>query len=224
MIALQRTDEWKAARLGHVTASRFGDVMTDSRGKNGQLSKTAESLLLDLIGEHLSGSAANDFENHAMRWGTEHEPEARDAYAFHTGSHVDQVGFEVHRTEEYIGCSPDGLVEDDGLIECKCPFTVREHVRVLVSGQMPDEHKPQVQGQLWITGREWCDFVSYHPRVRHNNRLVVVRVERDEKYIEELATKVVRLRDLMLGVLDDIAERTGMRWRCGAGTIVGDKA
>lgn len=208
--AKQGTEEWKLARVGYCTASRFKDLMSEARSKaDGALSKTAESYLYELIGEHLTGTPADDYENYAMRWGTEKEPEAREAYIWSRGSMVTEVGFELHDEEEWIGCSPDGFVDADGLIEIKAPLTYAPHVRVLVTNQIPDEHLPQVQGQLWITGRAWCDFVSYNPFCKTDStKLAVVRVPRDEKYIAELAQKVIRFRNRMIETLAVIQKRT----------------
>jgi putative phage-type endonuclease len=194
---IQGSPEWLQARCGFVTASRFSDVLTDARSKSATLSKTAESYLLELLGERLSGQPVQQGESFAMRWGTENEPRARDRYEWHTGSVVTQVGFLPHATEEWVGCSPDGLVGDDGVIEIKCPLTYREHVRVLESRSCPAEHMPQVMGELWVTGRQWCDFVSYHPLMRDRHMIAVVRVERDEEYVRDLADRVCRFRDLV---------------------------
>ena len=209
---LQGTEEWKAARVGYCTASRFKDLMSEARSKSdGALSKTAESYLYELIGEHLTGKPSGDFETYAMKWGTDHEPQAREAYIWSRGVLVSEAGFELHETEEWIGCSPDGFVESDGLIEVKCPLTYANHVRVIVTGQIPDEHIPQVQGQLWITGRKWVDFVSFHPLCKTDaTRLAVVRVPRDDKYIADLSQKVIRFRNRLLETLALIQSRNSL--------------
>ena len=119
-----------------------------------------------------------------MEWGTATEPKARTAYEFHTDREVVEVGFYPHSTM-MAGASPDGLIEDDGLIEIKCPNSTT-HVEYLERGILPAKYISQVQGQLWITGREWCDFVSFDPRMPHNLQLLIVRVERDDTYIKDL--------------------------------------
>jgi len=208
--AMQGTEEWKQARCGFVTASRFADVMTEPRSKSdGGMSKTAESYLYELIGEHLTGKPADDYQTYAMKWGNDHEPAAREAYVWSSGLMVKDAGFELHDEEDLIGCSPDGFVDSDGLIECKCPLTYANHVRVLVTGKMPDEHMAQVQGGLWITGRKWSDFVSYHPSCKTDaTKLAVVRVLRDEKYIADMAQKVIRFRNRLIETLELIKSRS----------------
>jgi putative phage-type endonuclease len=203
---LQRTAEWRQDRLGRFTASRFDDLLTEPRSKAdrdaGRLSNTAESYVLGCIGEILTELPADEIETAAMRWGTDHEDDARTAYCLRRGVSVEQVGFVVHPELDYVGCSPDGLVGDDGLIEIKCPFTSREHVRTLVDRCVPDQYVAQVQGQLWVTGRRWCDFVSYDPRVIVEGReLVIVRVERDEDFIAGLRAACERARRWMLQAL-----------------------
>lgn len=207
---IQGSQEWKDARLGWVTASRFADVMTQPRGKAASLSQTADSYMLDLVGEWLTGQQASTFESFAMKRGTELEPLARDAYSARTGRAVFTTGFVRHPTESLVGCSPDGVIGDDGGIEIKCPETYKAHVRVLVSGEMPEEHTAQVQGAMWVTGREWWDFVSFDPRMPNDaTQLMIVRVPRDEAYIVELADRVVKFRDVLVTTLRRVLSRVG---------------
>lgn len=207
--APQGSQEWKELRLGHVTASRFGDVIKYPRSKNGSgLSQTAESYLMELVGEHLTGKPESDLETYAMKWGNDNEPHARKAYIWRTGEMVREVGFEFHHDEELIGCSLDGTIGIEGQIEIKCPLKCSHHVEVLVSGQIPKEHMPQVQGGLWISGRKWSNFISYHPNCKTpETKLAVVRVYRDEAYIDELAKKVIRFRDRLLETLELLKSR-----------------
>ena len=207
-VAEQGSRAWVEARLGHITASRFGDVMTQPRSKadkeSGKLSQTAENYMIDLLGEHLTQEPASELKTYAMEWGNRWEPVARETYRQFTKLDVVEVGFVRHPTERFIGCSPDSLVESDGLIEIKCPLTAANHVRVLIRGTVPDEHLEQIQGGLWITGRQWCDFVSYHDRFPPDLRMIVLRVERDEQFIADLAAKVTQFRDLMVGRLKEL--------------------
>jgi putative phage-type endonuclease len=205
----QRTEEWRRARLGRFTASRFSDLLTEAKSKSdreaGRLSKTAESYVLGCIGEILTELPADEIETVAMKWGTEHEDDARTAYCLRADTEVEQVGFAVHPDLDYVGCSPDGLVGTDGLIEIKCPFTSREHVRTLVSREIPEQYVAQVHGQLWVTGRRWCDFVSYDPRVIFDGaELAIVRVEMDEDVIRALRSACERAREWMLRALGRI--------------------
>jgi putative phage-type endonuclease len=209
---IQGSVEWLQARLAHVTASRIADVLTEPRSKAdkeaGVLSQTAESYMLELIGEYLTGCQSSDFESVAMKWGTQWEPEARDVYADTMECDVDQAGFVRHPTIPRVGCSPDGLVGSDGLLEIKCPFTSREHVRTAMSQAVPDQYVAQVQSQLWITGRSWLHFVSYDPRVKDTGlRLIVVPVERDEEYIEKMESSVRKFVRTMLEAIENLNGR-----------------
>lgn len=193
----QGTPDWKAARVGHFTASRGNDLLTHAKSKAdreaGKLGQTALSYLYEVLGEILTGQPADDYGSVAMRWGTDHEDDARTVYAIRNDAFVQECGFFEHPTLRFVGASPDGLVGDDGLLEIKCPFTTKEHVRTLVNREVPDQYRVQVQWQLWVTDRKWSDFVSYDPRVSDVNLdLVVVRVERDEELIAEMEAAVAR--------------------------------
>ena len=181
--ATQRSDDWYAARCGKATASRFRDVM--ARLKNDNPAADRQKYLTELVVERLTGQPVPAYENAAMRWGTEQEAAARAAYEQRTGVAVEETGFVAHDTL-YAGCSPDGLVDWDGLIEIKCPYNSATHIETLLNG-MPAEHTAQVQGQMWITGRQWCDFVSFDPRMPEPLQLYVQRIHADPKAIADLA-------------------------------------
>ena len=181
--ATQRSDDWYAARCGKATASRFKDVM--ARLKNGAPAADRQKYLTELVVERLTGQPVPAYENAAMRWGTEQEAVARAAYEQRTGVAVEETGFVAHDVL-MAGCSPDGLVDWDGLIEIKCPFNSATHIETLLNG-MPAEHMLQIQGQIWITGREWCDFVSFDPRMPAELQLHVQRIHADPKAIADLA-------------------------------------
>lgn len=191
----QGTPEWRMARVGKVTASRFKDAMTKPRSKSQERSDTAESYAMELVGERLAGMPMEEFSSVATRWGKDHEPQARDSYVFTTGATVQEVGFAVHPDHPGIGCSLDSLVGTDGTLEIKCPYTFSEHARVLVSGEMPDDHIYQVQGGLWIANRKWCDFVSYHPLFPDGLTTAIIRVERDDEFIGKIIEAVVPFAD-----------------------------
>lgn len=171
----QRDAAWLAARAGIATASRAKDIIAKGRGS--QPSEARTRYLLELVTERITGTAAQHYVTTAMQWGTDQEVNAKAAYANVCRAPVDEVGFVRHDTLA-AGCSPDGLVDWDGLLEIKCPFASEHHVRTLLQG-MPDEHMPQVQMQMWITGREWCDFVSYDPRMPEAFALYVQRIDAD---------------------------------------------
>ena len=182
----QRTDDWYAARCGKATASRFKDVL--ARLRNGAPAADRQRYLTELVVERLTGQPVPAYENAAMRWGAEQEAVARAAYEQRTGATVEETGFVAHDTL-MAGCSPDGLVDWDGLLEIKCPFNTGVHIDTLLNG-MPAEHTAQVQGQMWITGRQWCDFVSFDPRMPVELQLHVQRIQRDPSFIADLEAKV----------------------------------
>jgi len=178
---VQGSDEWKNLRLGKVTASRLSDVM--SKGRGSSPSKTRHAYMMQLIAEKLTGEPQDNFTNQYIEWGNECEPQARSMYEFETGNNVDQVAFVD--CENGFGVSPDGLIGESGLIEIKCPKSTTQIERYL-KGEFPSTYKAQVQGQLMATEREWCDFVSFDPRISGEAQYFCIRVERDEKYITEL--------------------------------------
>jgi putative phage-type endonuclease len=147
------------------------------------------NLMADLICERLTGQPASTFSNAAMEWGTEQEPHARAAYSARTGELVEEVGFIDHPRILNSGASPDGLVGDEGLVEFKCPATAT-HLDTLLAGDVPTKYIPQMQWQMACTGRKWCDFCSYDPRLPEHLRMFVKRVERDNDYIKMLEGEV----------------------------------
>jgi putative phage-type endonuclease len=182
----QRTEEWFKARLGKVTASKVADVL--AKTKTG-VSASRANYLSDLVVERLTGQQAEFYQNEAMQWGTETEPQARMAYEAQTNNLVDEEGFIDHPSIANLGCSPDGLVGDSGLIEIKCPNS-KTHIDTLLSGKAPSKYIPQMQTQMAVTGRKWCDFVSFDPRLPEDLQLFIVRVERDDEYIANLEKEV----------------------------------
>ncbi len=184
----QRSPEWFATRLGKATASKIGDIV--AKTKSGYSSSRA-NYAAQLVAERLSGSPADSFSNAAMQWGTDKEPEARMAYERHALCSVTEVGFCDHPTIAMSGASPDGLVGDDGLVEVKCPNTAT-HIETLLGGSVPAKYRHQISWQLACTGRAWCDFVSYDPRMPDEMQLFVQRIERDDDAIAELEAEVVQ--------------------------------
>jgi putative phage-type endonuclease len=182
----QGSPEWFAARLGRVTASRVSDVI--GRTKTGYGAQRA-NYAAQLICERLTGVAAETFSNAAMQWGTDHEPEARGMYEFATDLDVEEVGFVPHPTITMAGASPDGLVGNDGLVEIKCPNTAT-HIETVTGQAVPAKYLTQMQWQMACAGRQWCDFVSYDPRLPHEFRLFIKRVPRDDAVIADLEAEV----------------------------------
>ena len=190
----QRTDEWFAARIGKVTASRVADVIAKTKSGYGA---GRANYLADLVVERLTGQKAQGFSNAAMEWGTQTEPQARAAYSAKTGILVEEVGFIDHPTVAMSGASPDGFAEE-GLIEVKCPNTAT-HLEYVLAELPPLKYFTQMQWQMACTGRPWCDFVSFDPRLPERLQLLVVRVPRDDDYIAMLETEVKKF----LAELDD---------------------
>lgn len=182
----QGSAQWLAARAGHVTASRLKDVM--AKGKSGEAA-VRRGYRVQLVTERLTGLPQESYKNAAMEHGTEMEPQARMAYEAVTGNMVFEKGFIKHPEIDWLGASPDGLVDSAGGVEIKCPFNSAVHVETLSSG-MPTEHTAQVQGCMWVTGRDWWDFISFDPRMPAHLRLYVERIARDGEYIKGLEKAV----------------------------------
>ena len=201
----QGSEEWLSLRLGKITASRVKDVLTKGRGTSP--SKTAESYMMELIAEILTGNSKPFFENDAMRWGTETEPQARAMYAVNNNFvDVKEVAFVEHN--EQVGISPDGLIDGDGLLEIKCPNTTTQLKRAL-SDDYSADYKAQIQMQLWVTEREWCDFLSFDPRLECAAGYLQQRVYRDEEYIEEMKTKVYAFVEKMNELIEQLTNKEG---------------
>ena len=183
--AEQGSEEWVQARVGIATASRFNDIMAQTRSG---YSASRKNYMAELVVEILTGLPAANFVNSAMTWGTETEPVARLQYMLETGNEVEETGLWVH-DEIPAGASPDGFVNDDGTLEIKCPNTAT-HIETLTTKRVPKQYMAQVQGQLWMTGRKWCDFVSYDPRLPENAQMIIIHVQRDEDFIRELESEI----------------------------------
>lgn len=184
----QGSPEWFAARLGCVTASRVADVV--AKTKTGPAASRA-NYMAQLIVERLTGQVAESYTNAAMEHGTLTEPQARAAYEWEAGVMVEQIGLVAHPTINQCSASPDGLVGDDGLVEIKCPNSAT-HIETLIEGKVPGKYVTQMQFQMACTGRLWCDYVSFDPRVPELMQLFVQRVMRDDELIAELE-KAVRV-------------------------------
>lgn len=190
---IQGSPEWFAARCGFVTASRVADLIAKTKSGWGA---SRANYMAQLIAERLTGTVAESFTSTATQWGTDTEPEARVAYEFYGNVEVEQTGFVPHPTIGNSGASPDGLVGADGLVEIKCPNTAT-HIDTLLGQKVPAKYETQMAWQMACTGRKWCDFVSYDPRLPESMRMFVRRVHRDDARIAELEAMVVEfLREL----------------------------
>lgn len=190
----QGTEEWFKARCGIPTASNFDSIITTK----GEPSKQREKYLHQLVAERVTGRAVEGYKNLAMERGQELESEARSLYEIINDVTVKQVGIAYKDDSCKVGCSPDGLVSDDGCLEIKCP-EAHTHVGYLLAGVLPTNYFQQVQGQLYVTGRSWVDFMSYYPGLKP----LIVRVERNEEFIAKLNKEIA----LFCADLELITER-----------------
>jgi putative phage-type endonuclease len=175
----QGSEAWHQMRLGKVTASRVADLL--AKTKTGP-SASRGNYLIELALQRVTKTIEESYTNAAMEWGTQTEPQARVAYEVKTGNFVDQVAFIDHPTIAGFGCSPDGIVAADGLIEIKCPNSAT-HWSYIKANEPPNKYFIQMQAQMAVTGAKWCDFVSFDPRMPERSQLLVVRVLRDPEYI-----------------------------------------
>ena len=182
----QGTPEWFAQRCGKATASRISDIV--AKTKTGYSTSRA-NYMAQLVVERMTNQVAESYSNAAMEWGVEHEPFARGAYEAKTGNLVDQVGAIDHPSIPMSAASPDGLVGDEGCLEIKCPNTAT-HIETILGEEPAKKYYDQMQWQMACTGRKWCDFVSYDPRMPEHLKLLVKRVERNDVYIAELEREV----------------------------------
>lgn len=197
----QRTPEWFARRAGKFTGSRFNALMAQTRYGP---SKDRDNLIVTLAIERVLGTCVETFSNEAMRRGTELEPEARAAYAAHMNCEVAETDFVDSDDVPMVGISPDGMIGDDGLVEIKCPFAIAKHWLALKRGEHAVEYKWQIQGQLWVTKRQWCDATSYDPRWPQDRRLAIKRVYRDDGVIAKLRDACIAANDEVNAIADEI--------------------
>lgn len=195
----QLSQEWFEARLGKVTASRVSDVLATRKG---QESAVRAKYKIQLATERMTNKKTDTYMNQAMQDGVEREPMAREIYEKFKDVTVNEIGFVQHPAIEMAGASPDGLVGDEGIIEIKCPIETT-HTTNLLEKKLPAKYKPQVQFQLASTGRKWCDFISYNPNFEPRLQLMIVRVERDDEYIEMLEVKIKEF----LGEVEDMIKK-----------------
>jgi putative phage-type endonuclease len=191
----QRTEDWFSQRLGKVTASSLHKVLAKTKTGYGA---DRGNYLTQLIIERITGQKAESYTNASMQWGIEQEPAARAAYEAHRGVLVTEVGFIPHPTIEMAGASPDGLVED-GMVEIKCPDSKTALEAWLSKNPVESKYFAQMQWQMACAKRPWCDYVIYDPRMPVKARLLVVRVTRDDRWLEEAETEVKKF----LGEVDE---------------------
>ena len=201
----QRSDEWFARRCGKFTGSRFEDVMAVSKS-NGKPLKARNDLIWSIVAERIQGYQPQGPKSYSLDWGIANETFAREAYELRTGNMVHDIDFIDHPVLDYAGASPDGLVYEDGMVEIKCPKSPEVHLQRWIDG-VPEEYKAQIQGQLWVTGRKWCDFISYDADTAPEFQLLIIRVLPDAEYIEKLETEVVKANIEVNIIINQLYER-----------------
>lgn len=184
----QGSPEWHALRLGKATASRISDIVRNGRGNAPSASRTR--YLGELVAERLTGQPTQGFKTADMQWGNDTEPMAREAYTYVHQLPLHAIAFVDHATIAMAGASPDCLVGDDGLLEIKCPAT-HTHISTLLGAPIEPDYVTQMQWQMACTGRAWCDFVSFDPRMPEDMRLHVRRLARCEVTIMTLEASVI---------------------------------
>lgn len=200
---IQGSSEWLDARCGKFTGSRFADLMATT--KSGP-SASRQNLIVCLALERLTGKSEETYQNDAMRRGSELEPLARGAYEAHTGELVEQEAFILHPAYPFVGVSPDGLVGNEGLVEFKCPSSQAKHLAALRSGQHAVEYRWQIQGQLWVCRRQWCDAVSYDPRFPEGLQLAITRVVRDDIAIKQLEQACIEADPEVAAIVNELQQ------------------
>ena len=196
----QLSNEWFAQRLGKVTASRVSDVM--AKTKSGPAA-SRKNYMMQLLCERLTGKREESYTNAAMQRGIDLEPLARSAYEIHTGNDVMEAEFCIHPEFPETGASPDGFVSEEGLLEIKCPNTA-QHVACLRSGEQDSKYWWQMQHQMWCTGRDWCDFVSFDDRMPEPLQLFVARVMRHEQAIETMRDEILEFLGELEGLVAEM--------------------
>lgn len=184
----QRSTEWFEARLGKVTASRVGDVM--AKTKTGYAA-TRANYMAQLVVERLTKRKEESYTNAAMQWGVDNEPLARSAYEVANNVLVQEVGFIDHPEINMSGASPDGLVDEDGMVEIKCPNTAT-HIDTLLNDTVDTKYQYQMLWQMRCTNRKWCDFVSFDPRMPEELQIKIIRVEYDQRFVNEIEAEVIK--------------------------------
>ena len=185
-------EEWFAKRAGKFTCSRFGDLMSTGRAKDEVFSQTGYSYIYQVAAERV-GSYTFPFDTSSVRWGKENERQALEEYCDRTGLELEDIrtGTEAYaELNEYVGGTPDGIILP-GVIEIKCPYTPQEHMRTVAERSVPKQYFWQVQGHMFLTGADYCDFISFDPRiVNEHYRMVILRVQRDPKLMDQLGSRI----------------------------------
>lgn len=183
------TIDWLKARVGLLTGSRMADAM--SVLKSGDFSAKRKTLLRQILQERLTGFAVDHYVTPAMQWGLDHEQEAKDEYEAASGNLIQKAGFALHPMIEFFGATPDGLIDHDGCLEAKCP-TTDTHLEYFLAGKIPAEYKPQMVCEMLCHRRQWCDFVSFDPRLPKRQRLFIRRYQPTPQEFAEVESAAIK--------------------------------
>lgn len=197
---IQGDASWHQARLGALTGSRIYEAC--AKTKRGEYYASRENLLYEKLIERLTGQPAQHFVSDAMSWGNMYEGEARAVYETQKGTLVTECAYFPHPSIAHSGASPDGLVGEDGVIEIKCP-TTKTHLDTILSGVIPEMHTYQMACEIESSGRKWCDFISYDPRLPGNLSFFCVRYTPEPAFLETLRAEVIKF----LAELDELEAR-----------------
>ena len=200
----QGSQEWLQSRLGKITASRAKDLMATVRYGEAAGYRNYKT---ELAVERITGKRAERYVTKQMEYGTETEGVAATMYQLQTGNIATVCGaFEIDGSN--VLASPDRLVGDDGLVEIKCR-ELANHVESMLSDKVPDEYYKQIQFQLWVTNRKWCDYVSYGDEMPENAQLFIKRIERDEEVINEIIERVEQIEDDITKLIEAVQAYNG---------------
>jgi len=199
--------EWQQQRLGKFTASRFGDLMKQGRKKDERFGKMALNYMYEKIAEIITG-VPHFVDSRAIEWGNDHEDEAIDVFESKTGAEVQRMGTVFHQYPKlhYVGSSPDGFIGEDGIIEVKCPYVSANHIKTALTQELSDEYYFQVQGNLMVTGKHWCEFISYDPRCK-GLELEHFTIERDEEVIEVIHERMKECKRQMKKLINQLKKK-----------------
>ena len=201
----QRSEAWFAAKAGKFSASEMADLLS---GGGKKITATRSNLIARKVAERLTGVMEQGYTSAAMQHGIDHEDDARNLYFVSRELPIDEEGFIDHPSIPYSGCSPDGMVSDDGLVEIKCPNTAT-HIEYLRTKKVPNKYLYQMQWQMACTGRKWCDFVSYDPRMPTRLQLLIIHVPRDDELIatlEDAVNKGVQEVEEIISELSEVSD------------------
>lgn len=198
--------QWQKDRLGLFTSSKLGSLMSKGRGKDQDWGQMAMNYIYEKLAEKMTGVPHYIPETRAMEWGTDHEVEAILKYSEVSNNKVEAMGKVFVKFNDNCGGSPDGFIDDDGIVEVKCPYNSANHIKTFIEREIKKEYFYQCQGNMLFSDRDYCDFVSYDPRMPESMQIVVIRVERDNEVCDAIAERIEQAAQKII----EIQEKTGV--------------